>query len=116
VLYITSLTQDAPENNQTRLESALESFLSAVDGSPECLYKLYYEYIPATGELRREQDGMILDFPTPPLTLAFADSTLDSVHTAWQSVMGSDAESLGGDEYMKFVDREGAEDLNDDYE
>ena len=48
----------------------------------------------------------MFSFPPPSLGLAFDDSDLDAVKTAWELVMGAEASQ---EEYMVFEDREGAD-------
>lgn len=82
---------------------------------PKCIYQLYYEQVRGSGTATASSEGLVFTFPSPSPTIAFEDSTLDSVRQAWAAVMGPEAE---GDavEYMVFPDREGAGDDDDIYD
>lgn len=117
VLYFTTQTENGPEQTRARLEAALDSFLIAVNetNTPQCLYRLYYEYSPSPERTGSEVEGHILTLPGSIFGLAFDDSTLEPVHEAYKVVMGPVADDLET-EYMSFPDREGAEDYDDGYE
>ncbi|KPM37899.1 hypothetical protein AK830_g8669 [Neonectria ditissima] len=91
------------------LEKALSSLVAAVegdDGVSRCIYQLYYDQCKGTPSL--VLDDNTATFPLPPVDLAFNDSVLDPILEAWNMVMGGSNEE--GGEYMKFEDREGADD------
>lgn len=104
----------ASRTSKALLHSALDSLLSALrdgDGAPKCLYQLYYQQ--SRGLAAMKTDGNTLHLPAPSLSLAFDDSTLESVREAWKVVMGpaaGDSET----EYMVFADREPADDYDDE--
>lgn len=52
-------------------------------------------------------------FPSLPPDLAFSDTSLETVKAAWAEVMGPAAAELDA-EYLKFEDREGMVDDDDD--
>ena len=74
---------------------------------------MYYDQ--RAGPTSLSVDGNTITFPPPSLDLAFNDSVLDPVHDAWKVLMGSGAEDEDI-EYLKFEDREGADDDDDAYE
>jgi hypothetical protein len=78
-----------------------------MDEVPNSLYELYYEQSREYDDASSE--GPILTFPAPTLSLAFDDSTLKSVQTAWERIMRSTTNENEGD-YMVFQDRDGAGD------
>jgi hypothetical protein len=111
VLYFTTLSTPSAKDH---LQAALSSLLLAVrdgDQTPECLYQLYYQQSRGSTELKI--DGKILQLPAPSLTLAFDDSTLQSVRQAWKVAMGPAADEPET-EYMVFPDREGADEYDDE--
>jgi hypothetical protein len=79
--------------------------------SPRCLYQLYYQQ--SRGPTSIQSDGKIIQLPTPSLSLAFDDTTLESVHQAWQIAIGINTKDRDED-YMVFSDREGGEQYDDD--
>jgi RAB protein geranylgeranyltransferase component A len=109
VLYFTT---PSSASAKALLGAALESLLAALE-SPQCLYQLYYQQ--SRGPTSIQTNGKIVQLPTPSLSLAFDDSTLESVHHAWKTAMGISEEDTGED-YMVFPDREGAEAYDDDDE
>ena len=74
---------------------------------------MYYEHrdglntIPSTS-----LGGRALTLSGCPTSLAFDDSKLEPVHEIWKRVMGPEAENPEA-EYLKFLDREGAEEYDD---
>jgi hypothetical protein len=111
VLYFTTL---ATPTSKALLQSALDSLLSALrngDEIPKSLYQLYYQQLRGPTALKR--DGNILQLPAPSLSLAFDDSTLESVREAWKVAMGPTAEEPET-EYMVFTDREPTDDYGDE--
>ena len=78
------------------------------EAAAPCLYQLYYEQTGGDGKATTEMKGNVpvFSFPPPSLGLAFDDSELDAVKTAWELVMGVEASQ---EEYMVFEDREGAD-------
>ncbi|KAL7948391.1 GDP dissociation inhibitor [Trichoderma barbatum] len=114
VLYLSTLTSP---NAQTHLEKALSSLLTSfsVDGqeSPKSLYQLYYEQtgydVPSVNI-----DGQSAVFSLLPLDLAFNDSVLDPVRSAWEMVAPHGTEEEPA-EYLVFTDREGA-DAEDEFD
>lgn len=96
------------------LQQSIEPILAAVTSSsgaspPRCLWSLSYEQTRETSST--QFDGKIVTVPGVPLTLAFGDDTLDPVFEAWKVVMGEDADQ---ESYMKFADREGMGDEDND--
>ncbi|KAL7800014.1 hypothetical protein V8C37DRAFT_363755 [Trichoderma ceciliae] len=114
VFYLSTL---ASPDTQTHLEKALSSLLASLSLSgqeaPESLYQLYYEQTgfdtPSVNI-----DGQSAVFSLLPLDLAFNDSVLDPVRTAWEMVV-PDATDEERAEYLVFTDREGA-DAEDEFE
>ncbi|KAM0255827.1 hypothetical protein ACHAQJ_005414 [Trichoderma viride] len=114
VLYLSTLTSS---NAQTHLEKALSSLLASLSGSgqeaPRSLYQLYYEQTgfdtPSVNI-----DGQIAEFSLLPLDLAFNDSVLDPVKSAWQMVVPNATDEERA-EYLVFTDREGA-DAEDEFD
>lgn len=108
MVYLTTL---ATPGSKQRLERALELLLHAAEGDevvPPSLYQLYYEQSGGDGKATTEKKGNVpvFSFPPPSLGLAFDDSDLDAVKTAWELVMSAEASQ---EEYMVFEDREGAD-------
>ena len=108
MVYLTTL---ATPGSKQRLERALELLLHAAEGDevvPPSLYQLYYEQSGGDGKATTEKKGNVpvFSFPPPSLGLAFDDSDLDAVKTAWELVMSAEASQ---EEYMVFDDREGAD-------
>lgn len=117
LLYFTTHTENNTEQTKVRLEKALGSFLEAVGETekPQCLYRFYHEYSRGSDAVGLESDAKILTLPGSVPSLAFNDASLGPVNEAWKVVMGPAAEDADA-EYMKFSDREGAEEYDDDYE
>ncbi|OIW31400.1 hypothetical protein CONLIGDRAFT_595767 [Coniochaeta ligniaria NRRL 30616] len=111
VLYFTTL---ATSTSEAVLQSALDALLSALrdgDEAPKCLYQLRYKQ--SRGLTSVKTDGNMVQLPAPSLSLAFDDSTLQSVHEAWRVTMGSASQEPETD-YMIFADREPADDYDDE--
>jgi Rab proteins geranylgeranyltransferase component A len=87
------------------LHRALESFLQAISEEqiPRRLFELYYEQ--GRGSVESQADGLIFTLPNISPSLAFDDTALDPIKTAWGVAMGADATDT---EYMAFLDREAA--------
>ncbi|KAK2600665.1 hypothetical protein N8I77_010185 [Diaporthe amygdali] len=114
ILYLS--TMHTPES-KSLLDVSVDSLLAALspEGSsqPQVPYELYYEQQSSTSNsLSGEQS--IVDFPPSPVSLTLEDSRLEPVHQAWIKAMGGEVSEEALAEYMKFADREGADD--DDYE
>lgn len=110
-MYFTTL---ATAKSKLLLEAALSSLLAALtsgDQTPSPLYQLYYQQVRGSKEI--QTDGKIVQLPAPSLSLAFDDSTLESVRQVWKTAMESASEELEA-EYMVFPDREGADAYDDD--
>jgi Rab proteins geranylgeranyltransferase component A len=95
------------------LDIALTALLQVVTPTADILYKLYYEQTTSTRQpLVTSQGGAtVFEFPSPSLGLAFDDRDLEAVKTAWKLVMKDEA---ANESYMKFEDREGLGDDDDD--
>ncbi|KAL2876096.1 Rab proteins geranylgeranyltransferase component A [Colletotrichum sp. CLE4] len=110
VLYfITPNTSTSTE----ALEKALVSFLSALgngEDKPEAIYKVAYQQAQAAAAISADVSDVLLSLP---LDLAFSDTALEPVRDAWTKVMGPAAEDPDV-VYMKFDDREGVGDEEDD--
>jgi Rab proteins geranylgeranyltransferase component A len=104
--------QATPQSPQA-LDTALTALLQAVTPTAAILYKLYYEQTTSTRQsLVTSQGGAtVFEFPSPSLGLAYDDESLDAVKEAWKLVMKDEAHD---DSFMKFEDREGLEDDDDD--
>ncbi|KAK8067931.1 rab protein geranylgeranyltransferase component A [Apiospora saccharicola] len=112
VVYLTTMTTNGSKNE---LEQALTMLVKAVEGEEStspCLYQLYYEQAIGDGKPTTEKLGATSALSFPPLsaTLAFEDSDLEAVKTAWSLVMGDECDE---ETYLVFEDREGA-DAEDD--
>ncbi|KAI0105639.1 rab protein geranylgeranyltransferase component A [Nemania sp. FL0031] len=107
------LTVQATTQSSHILDVALNALLQAATPTAVILYKLYYEQaISARQALVTSQGGAtVLEFPSPSLGLAFEDDSLDAVKEAWKLVMKNE---ILDDEFMKFEDREGMGDDDDD--
>ncbi|KAL1887334.1 Rab proteins geranylgeranyltransferase component A [Sporothrix stenoceras] len=120
VLHFTTIRT---ENSKTLLESTLATLLAAFakeagdegegeDGSIPILYQLYYEQPRAeqakqAEESESDDNGLTFRFPPLPVDLMVQDAPLNIVKEAWRRVMGDEAEADDGPAYMQFVDREG---------
>ncbi|KAL7900797.1 GDP dissociation inhibitor [Trichoderma sp. SZMC 28014] len=114
VLYLSTL---ASPNAQAHLEKALSSLLASLSQSnqepPKILYQLYYEQTGVDAP-SVNIDGQTAEFSLLPLDLAFNDSVLDPVKSAWDMINlnATDEERA---EYLVFTDREGA-DAEDEFD
>ncbi|KAJ8132206.1 hypothetical protein O1611_g1416 [Lasiodiplodia mahajangana] len=110
---IVYLTVQATAQSSHVLDIALTALLQAVTPTAAILYKLYYEQaISIRQSLVTSQGGAsVFEFPSPSLGLAFEDEILDLVQEAWKLVMKHEASD---DLFMKFEDREGMGDDDDD--
>ncbi|KAK8005207.1 GDP dissociation inhibitor [Apiospora arundinis] len=116
VVYLTTL---ATVGSKHALKQALDMLVSAavesdVSASP-CLYQLYYEQVFGDRTLTTDKLGTTPIFSLPPLsaTLAFEDSDLEAVKSAWGLVLGDEADE---ETYLVFEDREGADAEDEIYE
>lgn len=112
VLYLSTVSSP---NAGKLLSKALAGLLATVNTdqeTPNPLYELYYEQTGPSSAVS-EADGLI-DLPSMRLDLAFNDSTMENVEKTWDALTKDD-EQKDGVEYMKFEDREGADD-DDQYE
>lgn len=108
------LSTQSTISSQKMLQQSIEPILASVTSSsgastPRCLWSLSYEQTRETSST--QIDGKVVTVPGVPLTLAFGDETLDPVFEAWKVVMGEDADP---ESYMKFADREGMGDEDND--
>lgn len=108
------LSTQSTTDSQKLLQQSIRPILAAVTGdndssSARCLWSLSYEQSRETSSV--QVDGKVVTVPGPPLDLALGDETLDPVFEAWKLVMGEEADQ---DSYMKFADREGMGDDDDD--
>lgn len=115
VVYLTTLTSADSKNE---LEQALAMLVKAVEGeesTSSCLYQLYYEQAIGDRKSTTEKLGTtsVLSFPPLSATLAFEDSDLEAVKTAWSLVMGDESDE---ETYLVFEDREGADAEDEVYE
>lgn len=112
IIYLT--IQASPQSSH-HLDLALTALLQAITDSADVLYKLYYEQATSSREPLTTLRGgaTVFEFPSPSLSLAFDDGSLDAVHEAWKLVMKHEAVS---DAFMQFEDREGMGDDDDDYD
>lgn len=89
--------------------------MNTTEEPARCLHKLYYEYSHRSDAAGVESNGKIITFSGSIPSLAFNDASLEPVNEVWRAVMGPEAEGPEV-EYMKFPDRENADDYDDDYE
>ncbi|KAL8387387.1 hypothetical protein RB595_009938 [Gaeumannomyces hyphopodioides] len=110
VIYLSTRTTS---HAQQILEQSLTSILATINSNeaPKRLYQVYYEQSSTSSAV--QVDGRVVTLPAPSPALAVSDGILDSVHEAWKAVMGPEAQAHE-DGYMKFVDREGMDDDDDD--
>ena len=106
-MYLSS-----PKTSQSKslLDTALSSFLSTfADGAdaPKCIWKMHYTQAAGNGAFGIEGNIGTFDLISPEM--AFNDDVLPPVQQAWEMVTGAD----NGEGYMKFEDREGANDEDD---
>lgn len=95
VLYATTLHSS---NAKRSLDAALSVFLSSVEDAGELLYSLYYE---------QEQSAEAVE---ASIDLAFNDEMLGDVERQWKAIVGEGDETS----FMRFEDREGMNDYDDD--
>lgn len=113
-MYLSTLTNPSA---QAHLEKALSSLLASLSQSsqepPKILYQLYYEQT-GVDTPTVNIDGQTAEFSLLPLDLAFNDSVLDPVKSAWDMINlnATDEERA---EYLVFTDREGA-DAEDEFD
>ncbi|KAH6710963.1 rab geranylgeranyl transferase escort protein-like protein [Leptodontidium sp. MPI-SDFR-AT-0119] len=101
VLYATTLLS---ENGKKLLDSALSTFLHSSQDDAELLYTLYYEQEQVSkGTASSEPSDVSLD-------LAFNDEVLEEVEAQWKTVVGE----TDGATFMRFEDREGMNDYDDE--
>lgn len=114
MLYLSTLSSP---NAQAHLERALSSLLAALSQNtqehPKVLYQLYYEQTGVDVPFVNI-DGQRAEFSPLPLDLAFNDSVMDPVRSAWEMV-NSNATEEERAEYLVFTDREGA-DAEDEFD
>ncbi|KAK8073824.1 hypothetical protein PG994_004723 [Apiospora phragmitis] len=115
VVYLTTL---ATAGSKHELEQALVMLVYAVEGEDStspCLYQLYYEQALGDRQSTTENHGTTpaLSFPPLSATIAFEDSDLEAVKTAWSLVSGDESDE---DTYLVFEDREGADAEDEVYE
>ncbi|KAL7930035.1 GDP dissociation inhibitor domain-containing protein [Trichoderma chlorosporum] len=114
VLYLSTITSP---DAQTHLEKALSSLLASlsVEGreTPKSPYQLHYNQAGFDAP-SVNIDGQSAVFSLLPLDLAFNDSSLEPVRSAWEMTVrpATDEESA---EYLVFTDREGA-DAEDEFD
>ncbi|KAF4124477.1 GDP dissociation inhibitor [Geosmithia morbida] len=114
VIYLSTVSTPASKDVLDKaLSSLLEAAVPSGQKPPPCLYKLSYEQTATTDRTNVDDDGPIVNIPPLPLDLSFNDGVMDCVQKAWESVKADDDTHVS--EYMKFDDREGAED-NDFYD
>lgn len=82
-----------------------------VDGSPKVLYRLSYHQASDPEATLQVSSENIATFGPLPLDIAFNDSSLSPVKSAWDLVEGRDR--AADTEYLVFDDREGANDEDD---
>jgi hypothetical protein len=113
ILYLsTPTTQSSKHDLQTALLSAL-GVLVPEGERPQILAQLYYEQACPSGNLFI--DGPLVTLPPPRVDLAFKDSTLAPIRTAWEEITKAWGEDEPG-KYMVFEDREDADVQDDGYE
>ena len=94
------------------LESAVSKLLQSVGPTARVLWSLRYTQSGCdSGTIDIAQSvepnsNNVICLPPPSVDLAYDDSMIDLVKAAWKVVMGSEAKD---DEFMKFEDREGAQ-------
>jgi hypothetical protein len=91
----------------------LASFSGNGQEAPRSLYQLYYEQTGFDNP-SVNIDGQTAEFSLLPLDLAFNDSVLDPVKSAWEMVVPNATEEERA-EYLVFTDREGA-DAEDEFD
>ncbi|TGJ85676.1 hypothetical protein E0Z10_g3114 [Xylaria hypoxylon] len=110
VVYLTM--QAAPQSPHV-LDMALTALLQAATTTADILYKLYYEQATSSRQplVTSQGSATVFELPSPSLGLAFDDENLVAVKEAWKIVMKDEALD---DAFMKFEDREGMGDDDDD--
>ncbi|KAL0937464.1 RAB proteins geranylgeranyltransferase component a [Colletotrichum truncatum] len=110
VLYfVTPKSATSAEALQKALDSLLAS-LADGENQPQTIYKVAYQQARPTASAPADD---VLYVPSLPLDLAFSDSALESVRDTWWKIMGPVADDPDV-QYMKFEDREGVGDEDDD--
>ncbi|KAK5636159.1 hypothetical protein RRF57_011871 [Xylaria bambusicola] len=112
VIYLTM--QTTPQSSHL-LDTALAALLQATTAPADVLYKLYYEQATSSRQPLTTPQGSatVFEFPSPPLSLAFDDGSLDAVQEAWKLIMKGE---VIDDAFMQFEDREGMSDDDDVYD
>ncbi|TRX94033.1 hypothetical protein FHL15_005111 [Xylaria flabelliformis] len=112
------MTMKATPQSSEALDGALECVLQVLESVPDepeadVLYKLYYEQGTSAREpvVKSQGSATMFEFPSPSVGLAFDDTSLDAVKEAWKIIMNNE---VPDDEFMKFEDREGMGDDDDD--
>ncbi|KAI1365402.1 rab protein geranylgeranyltransferase component A [Xylaria arbuscula] len=110
VIYLT--VQKTPQSSH-HLDLALTALLQATTDGTDVLYKLYYEQATSSRHPLTTPQGSatVFEFPSPSLSLAFDDGSLDAVQEAWKLVMKDEAAENA---FMQFEDREGMGNDDDD--
>lgn len=105
LVYLSTISTSS---SKSLLTKALSSLLSAIspDSSSPILYTLSYDQ-KSGGATTTSVDGNVITFPSVPLDLAFNDTVMEQVRTAWNAVVRKDAQRDESGEYMIFDDREG---------
>ncbi|KAF4345988.1 rab geranylgeranyl transferase component A [Fusarium beomiforme] len=107
--YVIYLSTVYTPSSKSVLRKTLSSLLATVSNGQDAslpIYQLYYEQSGGANSLTVDRD--VATFSPMSLSLAFDDSTLDSVYEAWKLVSAG-LEDISA-HYMKFEDREGGED------
>ncbi|KAI0908670.1 rab protein geranylgeranyltransferase component A [Ustulina deusta] len=112
---VVYLTMQATPQSPDALDLALTALLQAVTATADVLYKLYYEQAASSRQSLVIQQGSatVFEFPSPSLSLAFDDASLDAVQEAWKLITRDKALD---DAFMQFEDREGMGDDDDVYD
>ena len=100
VIYATTAYS---EHSKNLLDSTLTTFLESSEENAELLYTLYYEQEQVSRSADSEPSDASLD-------LAFNDEILEEVETQWKSIVGD----VDPANFMRFEDREGANDYDDE--
>lgn len=90
------------------LDQAVKSLLRSLGepSSPHVLWKLQFVQQGSSGTQLQALDasqGSTILFPSPPLDLAFDDTILERVKSAWRKVMGDQADP---NDFLRFSARE----------
>ncbi|KAI0521095.1 rab protein geranylgeranyltransferase component A [Xylaria bambusicola] len=112
VIYLTM--QTTPQSSHL-LDAALTALLQNETTTADVLYKLYYEQAATSRQPLATPQGSatVFEFPSPSLSLAFDDGSLDAVQEAWKLIMKDEGID---DAFMQFEDREGVDDDDDVYD